>query len=51
MAFDEQRDQYLWFIFGWEEKRQMQHIIMHLCIKNGKIWGEANVNNSKYNMR
>lgn len=45
LAFDEKRDQYLWFRFGWEEKKQIQHIIMYLCIKNSKIWVELDVTN------
>lgn len=36
LAFDEERVQYLWFRFGWDDKRQIQHIIMYFCIKNGK---------------
>jgi hypothetical protein len=40
LAFDEQRDQYLWFRFGWENKILVEHIIMYLCIKEGKIWVE-----------
>ena len=45
LAFDEKRDQYLWFRFGWEEKKQIQHIIMYLCIKNSKVWVEADATN------
>ncbi|MEH2386639.1 MAG: XisI protein [Nostoc sp.] len=45
LAFDEQRDQYLWFRFGWNDKKQIQHIIMYLCIKNGKIWVEEDATN------
>lgn len=40
LAFDEQRDQYLWFRFGWNDKTLVEHIIMYLCIKDGKIWVE-----------
>jgi len=40
LAFDSDRDQYLWFRFGWDDKKLVQHIIMYLCIKNGKIWVE-----------
>ena len=45
LALDETRDQYLWFRFGWEEKKQIQYIIMYLRIKNGKIWVEADATN------
>lgn len=40
LAFDEKRDQYIWFRFGWQEKKHIQHIIIYLCIKNDKIWVE-----------
>lgn len=45
LAFDQERDQYLWFRFGWEGKKQIQYIIIYLCIKNGKIWVEADTTN------
>lgn len=40
LAFDEQHDQYLWFRFGWDDKKLVQHIIIYLSIKDGKIWVE-----------
>ena len=40
LAFDEKRDQYLWFRSGWEEKKRICHITMYLRIKDGKIWVE-----------
>jgi hypothetical protein len=43
LAFDEQRDQYLWFRFGWDDKKLVQHIIMYLSIKNGKVWVEQDL--------
>ncbi len=45
LAFDPNRDQYLWFRFGWDDKKRVQHIIMYLCIKNGKIWVEEDSTN------
>ncbi|MDJ0800299.1 MAG: XisI protein [Calothrix sp. MO_167.B12] len=45
IAFDEEHDHYLWFRFGWQEKQRIQHIIMYLCIKNGKIWVEEDATN------
>lgn len=45
LAFDETRDQYLWFRFGWDGKKQIQHIIIYLCIKNGKVWVEEDATN------
>jgi hypothetical protein len=43
LALDEQRDQYLWFRFGWDGKKLVQHIIMYLSIKNGKVWVEQDL--------
>ncbi len=40
LALDDDRDQYLWFRFGWQDKILVQHIIMYLCIKDGKVWVE-----------
>jgi hypothetical protein len=40
LAFDEERDQYLWFRSGWDGKQRTRHITMYLRIKNGKIWVE-----------
>ncbi|MBW4442090.1 MAG: XisI protein [Plectolyngbya sp. WJT66-NPBG17] len=45
LALDPDRDQYLWFRFGWNEKTRVQHIIMYMCIKNGKIWVEEDSTN------
>lgn len=30
LAFDEKRDQYLWFRFGWDSKKLVQHINVSL---------------------
>lgn len=40
LAFDVERDQYLWFCSGWEGKKRVQHITMYLQIKGQKIWVE-----------
>ena len=40
LAFDEERDQYLWFHSGWKGKQRIRYITMYLRIKNGKIWVE-----------
>lgn len=40
LAIDEARDQYIWFRFGWEDKKQIQHIIIYITINNGKVWVE-----------
>jgi XisI protein len=43
LAFDEERDQYLWFRSGWDGKQRIRHITMYLQIKNGKIWVEEDL--------
>ncbi len=40
LAFDEERNQYLWFRFGWEDRQRIRHITMYIRIKDGKIWVE-----------
>lgn len=40
LAFDEERDQYLWFCSGWSGKKRIRHINVYLRIKDGKIWVE-----------
>ncbi len=45
LAFDEERDQYLWFRSGWDGKQRTRYITMYLRIKNGKIWVEADATN------
>jgi len=40
LAFDEERNQYLWFRSGWEDKQRIRHITMYIRIKDGKIWVE-----------
>ena len=45
LAFDDIRDEYLWFRFGWEEKKLVQHIIIYLRIKDSKVWVEQDLTN------
>ncbi len=33
LALDENRDQYLWFRFGWDDSRLVQYIML-LCLPN-----------------
>src|SRR6476659_3648541 len=40
LAFDEQRDQYLWFQVGWTPQERIKGISVHIRIKNEKIWIE-----------
>ncbi|KAM3094948.1 XisI protein [Phormidesmis sp. 146-12] len=43
LAFDEERDQYLWFRWGWQDDKRIRHITVYLCIKNDKIWVEEDM--------
>ncbi|MBE9145237.1 XisI protein [Planktothrix mougeotii] len=45
LALDEIRDQYLWFRFGWEDTKLVQHIILYLRIKECKVWVEQDLTN------
>ena len=40
LAFDEKRDQYLWFRSGWQNKARVRHVTIYIRIKNGKVWVE-----------
>ena len=40
LVFDEERDQYLWLRLGWQGKKRVKGINIHLRIKNEKIWVE-----------
>lgn len=40
IAFDEVRDQYIWFQVGWNQHKRVRGITAHLRIFNGKIWIE-----------
>lgn len=40
LAFDENRDQYIWFQTGWRQKKRVRGITVHIQIKNDKIWVE-----------
>jgi CDP-diacylglycerol pyrophosphatase len=40
LAFDERREQYLWFQVGWTPEKRVNGISVHLQIKNGKIYIE-----------
>jgi XisI protein len=43
LALDEERDHYLWFRSGWDNKKRVCYIIMYLCIQDGKIWIEEDM--------
>ena len=40
LAFDEERNQYLWFQTGWHENKKVRGITVYVRIKNDKIWIE-----------
>jgi hypothetical protein len=40
LAFDQQRDQYLWFQVGWTTEERIKGISVHIRIKNEKIYIE-----------
>ena len=40
LSFDEERDQYLWFDIGWNERKRVQAISVYIRIKNEKIYIE-----------
>ncbi len=45
LAFDLERDEYLWFQSGWRGKERVRHITVYLRIVNGKIWVEEDMTN------
>lgn len=40
LAFDEQRDQYLWLQTGWHEDRKIRGMTVYIRLKNEKIYIE-----------
>jgi hypothetical protein len=40
LSFDEERDQYLWFDVGWNQRKRVQAISVYVRIKNEKIYIE-----------
>lgn len=40
LAFDDERDQYLWLQVGWAQRRRVQGITVHARLCDGKIWIE-----------
>ncbi|MDB9494658.1 XisI protein [Spirulina major CS-329] len=43
LLFDTERDHYQWMDIGWQELRRVYHSIIHLDIKDGKIWLQQNL--------
>jgi hypothetical protein len=42
IIFDEQRERYLLVDLGWNEHQRIYNCVIHLEIKNGKIWIQRN---------
>ncbi|MBD2776107.1 XisI protein [Iningainema tapete] len=40
LVFDEDNDQYLWLHMGWQGKKRIKGINIHVRIKNEKVWIE-----------
>jgi hypothetical protein len=40
LSFDDERDQYLWFDVGWNDRKRVQAISVYVRIKNEKIYIE-----------
>ncbi len=40
IIFDETHDQYMWLFMGWEGKKKIRNIHVHIRIKNDKIYIE-----------
>lgn len=40
LSFDDEHHQYLLLKVGWTEKQRTRHIILHIALKNNKIWIE-----------
>ncbi|MDY6939566.1 MAG: XisI protein [Cyanobacteriota bacterium] len=40
LVFDEQREQYLLLLMGWHEDERIKSVMIHIRLKNDKIWIE-----------
>ena len=40
LVFDENHDHYFWLFMGWEDKKKIRNIQIHIRIKNNKIYIE-----------
>ncbi|NEP50924.1 MAG: XisI protein [Moorea sp. SIO3C2] len=43
LIFDTNRDHYQWMNVGWEDLNRIYRSIVHLDIKDGKIWLQQNL--------
>lgn len=42
LVFDEVRDRYLWLNVGWEGSKRIYFCVIHLEIRDGKVWLQQN---------
>jgi XisI protein len=42
LLMDTQRDHYQWMRVGWNDRQRVYHVVMHLDIKDGKVWIQQN---------
>jgi hypothetical protein len=42
LLMDTQRDHYQWMRVGWHKLQRVYHIVLHLDIKNDKVWIQQN---------
>ena len=40
LVFDENREQYLLLLMGWQQDERIKSVMIHIRLKNGKIWIE-----------
>jgi hypothetical protein len=43
LSFDEERGHYMLLKVGWPKSRRIRHTILHITIRNGKIWIEEDL--------
>jgi hypothetical protein len=43
LLIDTQRDHYQWMRVGWSDRQRTYHVVMHLDIKDGKVWIQQNM--------
>jgi hypothetical protein len=39
-VFDDDHDQYLLVSLGWTNRRRVRHVLLHVRLRDGKIWVE-----------
>lgn len=46
LLLDTIRDHYQWMRVGWNGSHRVYHVVMHLDIKDGKVWIQQNMTDS-----